>query len=316
MIKYIRRKLQRLSYLMRAVNEQSVEMGEVWKELSYIRKAFPQVEGCSLPLDYSWQKMKLYAHAMGAVDGIVYTNSRDAFIQNYEKGCRVFETDISLTEENIPVLCHDWRQIEGDCFVPYEKALKKGNDHIIPMKYADFMFVRLAGHYAPMDLNTLVELANQYTDAYFIISVKSACYVYDETVRMRLMMLEMLCKRADENIWLRMIPQVHSPVYYYKLMSDFHFNSVIYGMRFIQIPLEDLTAFLKKTGIKAVACDHGKDFTNKTTFDAIHAAGADVIVATVNDSEEYKKWKKLGADAFLTDFGFLNEEWHNNERTL
>lgn len=311
---YFWNKRRKLSYLSRAISEQSYEMGKVYEELLTIRKGLILNGNLKQAFDYSWQKDSLYAHAMGAADGIAYTNSKEAFLQNYRKGCRVFETDISLTKEGLPVLCHDWRQIDENRFIPYSEAVREIPEQK-PMEYARFMRVRFNDAYTPLDLNGLVMLAKEYSDAYFIVSVKSLHYIYDETVRARFALLEMLCRTQGVGIWERMIPQAHSPVYFYKMMADFSFHSVIYGMRDIQIPLEQLTSFLQETGIKAVACDHGKPFTNTHTFEAIHKVGAQVIVATVNKTKEMREWEEKGADAFLTDLGFPEGDG-NNEKTL
>ena len=56
-----------------------------------------------------WYASKPFiAHACGGIDGIPYTNSYDALTANYNKGHRVFEADISLTNDGHAVLVHDW----------------------------------------------------------------------------------------------------------------------------------------------------------------------------------------------------------------
>ncbi|WP_249931002.1 hypothetical protein [Paenibacillus polymyxa] len=40
---------------------------------------------------------RVISHAMGAVDGLAYTNAREAFVENYKKGSRVFEVDLMFT---------------------------------------------------------------------------------------------------------------------------------------------------------------------------------------------------------------------------
>jgi len=39
------------------------------------------------------------AHAFGEIDGIFYTDSRDAFLLNYERGFRTFEVDLVLLQD-------------------------------------------------------------------------------------------------------------------------------------------------------------------------------------------------------------------------
>lgn len=45
-------------------------------------------------------------HACGAIEGITFTNSLEAFLLWYEKGIRIFEIDIERTDDGEYVACH------------------------------------------------------------------------------------------------------------------------------------------------------------------------------------------------------------------
>lgn len=56
------------------------------------------------------------AHALGGIDGNVYTNSREAMINSIEKGYKFLEVDIDTTSDGVFVALHDWKgfnQITG-----------------------------------------------------------------------------------------------------------------------------------------------------------------------------------------------------------
>lgn len=56
-------------------------------------------------LDDSWTKKHFIAHAFGSLDDkLRYTNVLEAFLQNYEKGHRVFEVDLCCTSDGILTL--------------------------------------------------------------------------------------------------------------------------------------------------------------------------------------------------------------------
>ena len=57
---------------------------------------------------------KLVAHALGAVDEVPYTNSLEAFLENYKKGLRVFEVDLIRGADGILVARHDWYKSSYD----------------------------------------------------------------------------------------------------------------------------------------------------------------------------------------------------------
>lgn len=48
------------------------------------------------------------AHALGAIEGIVYSNSREAMISSIEKGYKYMEVDIDSTSDGIMIASHDW----------------------------------------------------------------------------------------------------------------------------------------------------------------------------------------------------------------
>ncbi|MBQ9631449.1 MAG: hypothetical protein IJV04_00825, partial [Lachnospiraceae bacterium] len=61
-------------------------------------------------LHYAWADSNPWiALAMGKIGTYNGTNSREAFEHNYKQGLRVFEADISLTSDNVPVACEDWK---------------------------------------------------------------------------------------------------------------------------------------------------------------------------------------------------------------
>lgn len=47
-------------------------------------------------------------HACGAIEGITFTNSLDAFLLWYERGIRFFEIDVARTNDGEYVACHDF----------------------------------------------------------------------------------------------------------------------------------------------------------------------------------------------------------------
>ena len=57
--------------------------------------------------DKWYYSTKKIAHALGAVDGRVYTNSIEAFNLSLERGAKTFEADVSFTKDSVAVLSHD-----------------------------------------------------------------------------------------------------------------------------------------------------------------------------------------------------------------
>lgn len=55
-----------------------------------------------------YSNYKFIAHAGGAIDGKLYTNSKEAFEQSYSNGNRVFDADLTFTSDGVLVLKHSW----------------------------------------------------------------------------------------------------------------------------------------------------------------------------------------------------------------
>ena len=63
-------------------------------------------------------EQKLVAHAGGAVNGVAYTNSREALDAHYAAGYRLFELDFEWTSDGHLVLVHDWAKTSWFTGVP------------------------------------------------------------------------------------------------------------------------------------------------------------------------------------------------------
>jgi len=55
-----------------------------------------------------YDRSAIVAHALGSVDGRCESNSKEALVQTYSRGQRVFEVDLTLTADNFLVARHDF----------------------------------------------------------------------------------------------------------------------------------------------------------------------------------------------------------------
>ena len=55
--------------------------------------------------------LQFNAHAMGALHGVLYTNSLEAFLHWYARGVRHFEVDVNMTRDGAFVLSHDIKRV-------------------------------------------------------------------------------------------------------------------------------------------------------------------------------------------------------------
>jgi len=106
------------------------------------------------------------AHAGGAVQQQTYTNSLEALNENYAKGFRFFEIDLSWTADGKLVAIHDWDgalngkfQLPGNIGIPTE---------------ARFLQLKMKRGLTQLNLKDLLNWARVKGDAFIVTDVKDA----------------------------------------------------------------------------------------------------------------------------------------------
>ena len=101
------------------------------------------------------------AHAFGEIDGIFYTDSRDAFLSNYEEGFRTFEVDLVLLQDGSAFCAHDGSEWMYGLDKPFAETTA-----------AELSGRLCLGKYTPLTGSDLLDLINDYPDACFILDTK------------------------------------------------------------------------------------------------------------------------------------------------
>ena len=107
------------------------------------------------------------AHAGGGLideDGheYIYTNSKEAILNSYQKGLRVFEVDVNLTKDNIPVLVHTWSDFGKMADLEIEDNISLDL----------FQKSLIYGSFTPMTFDDLIDFMIEYDDVYFDLDIK------------------------------------------------------------------------------------------------------------------------------------------------
>ncbi|MDP2492207.1 glycerophosphodiester phosphodiesterase family protein [Vibrio splendidus] len=115
------------------------------------------------------------SHAMGAIHGLIYTNSFEAFLENYSLGYRYFEVDLQLTQDNEIVLFHDISSYDGSKWLTRDVNNTTSNE---------FMKYRYDGKYKVLSALDLINIAKEYKDARFILDIKSVDFTFSLKTRL------------------------------------------------------------------------------------------------------------------------------------
>lgn len=277
------------------VSKNNQMLSSLQNDLSVVQKAY-----C---FDDSWSKNNPYiCHALGEIDGILFTQCKEAFEKHYREGSRVFELDFSLTSDGEPVVIHDW-----DTFNHGNITRQSGRNKIysdMVMSEEEFSKVRILGKYTPLTLERFVELANKYKDASFIVSVKSVNQCYDDSVRTIFGKLFDKCDAVEPSIRKRLILHAYSFEFLHRTMKEFQFESAVYRIMEPVHPMV-LAEELKKCGLTTTTTTTNILYTRRDYCRILHENGIKVIgcVITGKHNARVKKWLESDVDMIMSPIG-------------
>jgi hypothetical protein len=107
---------------------------------------------------YRKDPKRFIAHAGGAIDGYIYTDSLEALDTNYGKGFRLFELDIIKTSDDIYVAAHDWKSW----------SQQSGFQGKLPVDRATFKKYKLHNRFTPLDMDDINRWFSSHPDAILV----------------------------------------------------------------------------------------------------------------------------------------------------
>lgn len=237
---------------------------------------------------------RVIAHAMGSINGHIYTNTLEAFVANYEQGSRIFETDLLLTADDRLVARHEWTN-------NMSKLL--GQQRVLPairqgtvLDHAEFMQSPILGVYSPLDVEKLMDLMIAYPDAYIVTDTKE---LKPERARQQFEIIVQAAEHRDPSLLMRIVPQVYSRDMLEVIQQVHAFPEVIYTLYQSRDSDEQVIQFVERTGVNITM---PSDRASKSFVRKLKKAGARVYVHTVNEEDEIVKLNRMGVDGFYTDF--------------
>nr|AFK65266.1 hypothetical protein [Paenibacillus mucilaginosus K02] len=240
-----------------------------------------------------WTQYSLIAHAMGGIDGVDYTNSLEAFKENYAKGQRVFEADFSLTEDGQLAARHDWLPYLAAKFqqdIPEEKL-------DAPLTMAEFKSYPILRKYTPLSMEDVAYLLKLYPDVYLVTDTKETD---PKIVQQQFTLIRDAVNKVDPKIVDRIVPELYSPSMIAQVRSIIPFPNYIYSLYLSELEPEEITEYVKTHGIRVVAMP-----TERATPEFIAAlkeAGAVAYVHSLNEPNEVKDYLDMGVNGVYTDF--------------
>lgn len=180
---------------------------ELYKKLpwraEYVRQQETDTDYSAYPVmehsaDGWYNSAKLILHACGGIDGLDYTNSREAMESSLEREYRFVEVDFAFSSDGVPVCAHSWSDLRSD----------------VVMDHESFMSHKVFGKYTPLDLEMVLDYMERFPELYIVLDTK------DSMVELVRAILEY---EPSEDVMNRFIIQVYGAGEKPKIMEMYSF---------------------------------------------------------------------------------------------
>ncbi len=282
-------------FLEKALSCRIFEGGEKDNRIFISDRIFPDTD-----FDYDWAEKSPYiAHALGGIKGRVYTNSLEAFEENYKRGFKNFEADLEYSYDGELVLIHSFeRATLKELF-----NLNVPADNLeTPLTTAEFKALKIYGKYTPLTFKELLRLMKEHPDMYLILDGK---YSDGENVKREYADIVRLARETDPELLNRMVPQIYNENMYDWVMEAYGFKSLIFSWYMYgsaDLEPEPLFDFCGERGIKVCAM---KDPLENALLDKeAFRRGLYVFVYTINEERDRDRLFKNGVKGIYTDLLF------------
>lgn len=187
------------------------------------------IEHLTTPM--SKEELVYIAHAMGGIDGYPYTNSIEAFKDNYDKGFRVFEVDLLFTSDGELVARHEWSESDYERFeqldlIDLSSIEKNERDEYVPT-LEQFLSMKINGQYSPMTFEDIIKLLQEYDDVVFVTDTK---WADEDSVKQSFTAIVEQVTAVDETLLSRIIPQLYTLEMFDMVEEIYEFDRYIYTM--------------------------------------------------------------------------------------
>lgn len=257
-----------------------------------VRHEVPQETETLYTPEFNWENYSIITHALGSLDGLTYLNSRESFINFYDKGCRLFEVDLTKTSDGVWVCRHNWKEPLGQWDGEERKVLSS----------EEFLNTPIYGKYTPMTFEDLLKLLKEYPDAFVMVDSKQySVRNYQRTLEDYAQYREIAINAGIEETLGQIIPEIYNSAMFSGTAQLYKFPSYIYSLwqEYSVEELNDIADFCQTSHIGAVTiyCDYWSEEIQKI-FDEREIL---VYIYTVNDKEEAVNYRQNGAAGVCTD---------------
>ncbi len=294
---------------------------------------------CVVPSSFSyakttipnWARSGKISHAGGGIQNTSYTNSLEALSNTLNNKQKVVELDFKFTKDGTLVCIHSWKDINGKSlkksaflsskikknFTPMtaETALnmliKSGNTYlVVDAKEKDVAKVyeeinRICLNYDKTQNEAIQEAAEQVSVQNSKSEPENSSTTETATASSETNDTNQItpCKKGSK-YRKKIIPQLYSKSEYKQLKKIYNYKNWIFTVYKLKMTKESdfksLATFCKKNNIQTVTVP--KKALTKNIVKILHKKNLTVATHTINSSNEYNIYQKMGVNVIYTDF--------------
>lgn len=253
-------------------------------------KESPEVASASLSPEAPAERLEfpaggLVAHAMGAIDGRSYTNSKEAFEYNYGVGKRWFEVDFAPSREGHLFAFHPHHEKHVGLDAPFTEQPAAALERL---KYR--------GKYPLLSLDQVFDLFQARPDAFLVTDTKRWTPAIAEELAGQLASRGPLSRRVIPQLYHRKDLEIVRAA---AQAARIRYAGFIFTLYRNTLSDDEVAEFVREHQIPIVVLRTTR--FSPWTAETLHAAGAKVVVHTLNGHEDIEQFAAAGADGFYTD---------------
>lgn len=241
----------------------------------------------------SWyDRYPVVCHAMGKTEqGDILTNSLEAFEYNYSLGQRVFETDCSITSDNVMVLRHDWESDLG------QSEAFGWTDEVKEIPDCEtFLKTPIYGKYTPLTLLDLYQIMDEHKDMYVVLDPKYSPDVKDQFT----LIVNTAMENGYESVLERLIIQLYYEAMYEEVEEVYSFKNYIYTLYYIGFPGgEEVGSFCQEKGIPVLVMPY--IWISPEILQSLETYQLKLYVHTVDETADAQRMAESQVDGIYSD---------------
>lgn len=240
-----------------------------------------------------YDKDDMIMHALGSIDGAIYTNSREALENSCQNGKYLLECDMVLTADGEIAACHDWEFWNRKA----NKDGTEGADYVPTL--AVFKERPFSGKFTPLSGDDLVLFMKEYPELYIITDSK---YVEPEEVKQEFEALVNTAVRNNcEEVLDRFVIQIYREYMYEIVKEIYPFSNWIFtlyqkGFQGEEEKLEEYAEFCMDHDIDVITMH--MDYYHDELLEITDRYGLQMFVHTVNGKEAVDFYLEKGVGVY------------------